>query len=304
MTRQLLAGAGADAGCGDGSRGGGQDPGRGLQAGRHRAPGDDRLGRRRHRYPARRARRPRVVGPQRARARTPRRKLAKAGYVAFALDMYGKGKVATHPDDAMKFMSEATQGSRRWSQARFDAALAELKSDPHVDAADRRDWLLLRRRRRAEHGAAGRAARRRCDVPRLPRAHLPAKRARSGQAPGADGRRRRDDSAGASGGLQEGDGGGGRRRKVIVYPGAKHSFTNPDADKAGMPQLRVQRRRRCQVVGGDARVLQEDALTRSGGLRSTVYGLRSSTESGPRSRRAIPEPKTERGRPKLAELPP
>lgn len=25
--------------------------------------------------------------------------------------------------------------------------------------------------------------------------------------------------------------------KVIVYPNAKHSFTNPDADKAGMPAL-------------------------------------------------------------------
>jgi dienelactone hydrolase len=25
--------------------------------------------------------------------------------------------------------------------------------------------------------------------------------------------------------------------KVIVYPGAKHGFTNPDAGKAGMPQL-------------------------------------------------------------------
>src|SRR5262249_41799163 len=25
--------------------------------------------------------------------------------------------------------------------------------------------------------------------------------------------------------------------KVIVYPGAKHSFTNPNADKAGMPEL-------------------------------------------------------------------
>ena len=25
--------------------------------------------------------------------------------------------------------------------------------------------------------------------------------------------------------------------QVVVYPGAKHSFTNPDAGKAGMPQL-------------------------------------------------------------------
>jgi dienelactone hydrolase len=42
-------------------------------------------------------------------ARNQARKLAEAGYVAFALDMYGKGKIATHPEDAMKFMSEATK---------------------------------------------------------------------------------------------------------------------------------------------------------------------------------------------------
>lgn len=35
-------------------------------------------------------------------------RIAKAGYVAFAIDMYGKGKVATHPNDAKAFMTEAT----------------------------------------------------------------------------------------------------------------------------------------------------------------------------------------------------
>src|SRR4029078_9445124 len=58
--------------------------------------------------------------------------LAEAGYVAFALDMYGKGKVTTHPDDAMKFMSEATK-EPAVMKARFDAAMAVLKADPHVD---------------------------------------------------------------------------------------------------------------------------------------------------------------------------
>ncbi|MGH7673648.1 MAG: dienelactone hydrolase family protein, partial [Gemmatimonadales bacterium] len=29
----------------------------------------------------------------------------------------------------------------------------------------------------------------------------------------------------------------GARFEVISYPGAKHSFTNPDADKVGMPAL-------------------------------------------------------------------
>ena len=32
--------------------------------------------------------------------------LAELGYTALALDMYGEGRHATHPDDAMKFMQE------------------------------------------------------------------------------------------------------------------------------------------------------------------------------------------------------
>jgi dienelactone hydrolase len=29
----------------------------------------------------------------------------------------------------------------------------------------------------------------------------------------------------------------GARARIIVYPGVKHSFTNPDAEKAGMDGL-------------------------------------------------------------------
>lgn len=66
-------------------------------------------------------------------ARSAARRLAEAGYVGFALDMYGKGKIAKHPDDAMKFMTEATKNPAVLN-ARFEAALAELKKDSHVDA--------------------------------------------------------------------------------------------------------------------------------------------------------------------------
>lgn len=41
-------------------------------------------------------------------AREQAEKLAQEGYTAFALDMYGSGKVADHPDDAKAFMQEAT----------------------------------------------------------------------------------------------------------------------------------------------------------------------------------------------------
>lgn len=60
--------------------------------------------------------------------------LAKLGYTAFALDMYGAGKVADHPDDAKKFM-EATLADMKVAEARFNAALKLLKEHPTVEAS-------------------------------------------------------------------------------------------------------------------------------------------------------------------------
>src|SRR5438477_8531605 len=37
--------------------------------------------------------------------------LAEMGFVAFACDMYGDGKLAKHPDDAMKFSGEVRQNA-------------------------------------------------------------------------------------------------------------------------------------------------------------------------------------------------
>jgi dienelactone hydrolase len=65
-------------------------------------------------------------------ARNQAKRLAEAGYVGFALDMYGKGKVATHPKDAEAFMTEATKDPAVVT-ARFNAALEQLKKNPHVD---------------------------------------------------------------------------------------------------------------------------------------------------------------------------
>src|SRR6266481_434643 len=55
-------------------------------------------------------------------ARNQAKRLAQAGYVGFALDMYGKGKVATHPKDATSFMQEVIKNTPLM-QARFNAAL-------------------------------------------------------------------------------------------------------------------------------------------------------------------------------------
>ncbi len=58
--------------------------------------------------------------------------LAKLGYTAFALDMYGTGKLAKHPDDAKKFM-QAAVGEVPEAEKRFKAAYAVLIKQDTVD---------------------------------------------------------------------------------------------------------------------------------------------------------------------------
>jgi dienelactone hydrolase len=66
-------------------------------------------------------------------ARRRAKQLAEAGYTAFAVDMYGEGKQADHPEDAQKFM-EQVMSDAGMARERFTAALEILKSHPHVDA--------------------------------------------------------------------------------------------------------------------------------------------------------------------------
>ena len=58
--------------------------------------------------------------------------LAEMGYTALAVDMYGDGKTADHPEDAGKFAS-AVRGNLEKMQARFDAARTFLNSQKTVD---------------------------------------------------------------------------------------------------------------------------------------------------------------------------
>jgi len=67
-----------------------------------------------------------------AYARSRAKQLAELGYTALAVDMYGDGKTADHPKDAGKF-SSAVGGNLPLAKARFDAALAELKQQNNVD---------------------------------------------------------------------------------------------------------------------------------------------------------------------------
>ena len=66
-------------------------------------------------------------------ARKRARMLAELGYTALAVDMYGDGKTADHPEDAGKF-SSAVGGNPALAKARYEAALETLKQQPTVEA--------------------------------------------------------------------------------------------------------------------------------------------------------------------------
>ncbi len=67
-------------------------------------------------------------------ARSRARQLAKAGYPAIAVDMYGTGKVADHPDNAMAFMNAALAEPEKMN-ARFDAARTILEQQGRADSS-------------------------------------------------------------------------------------------------------------------------------------------------------------------------
>ena len=58
--------------------------------------------------------------------------LADLGYVALAVDMYGDGKQAAHPEEAGEFAG-MVMGNFEVAKARFEAALEALKNHPNVD---------------------------------------------------------------------------------------------------------------------------------------------------------------------------
>jgi dienelactone hydrolase len=69
---------------------------------------------------------------QNAYARKRADMLAELGYTALALDMYGEGRTAGHPDDAARF-SGAVRQNLPLMKARFLAARTFLTEQPSVD---------------------------------------------------------------------------------------------------------------------------------------------------------------------------
>jgi len=171
-------------------------------------------------------------------ARNQAKRLAEAGYVGFALDMYGKGKVATHPKDAEAFMTEATKDPLVVT-ARFNAALELLKRNAHVDPKKIAaigycfgGGVVLGQARAGLDLAAvasfhGVLATQTPAEPGKVRARILVQTGEDDpMIPPAQVEAFKNEMMAA-----------GAKFDVITYPGARHSFTNPHADAVGMPAL-------------------------------------------------------------------
>jgi dienelactone hydrolase len=171
-------------------------------------------------------------------ARNQAIRLAKAGYVGFALDMYGKGKLTTHPADAQAFATEATKDPVL-VKARFLAALDLLKRDPHVDpervAAIGYCFgggiVLAMARQGVDLDAVvsfhGSIATQQPAAPDAVKARLLVLNGED------DGMVTADQIAAFKKEMTAAR----AEFEFVNLPHAKHSFTNPDADKVGMPAL-------------------------------------------------------------------
>ncbi|MET0122778.1 MAG: dienelactone hydrolase family protein [Candidatus Thiodiazotropha sp. 6PLUC9] len=167
-------------------------------------------------------------------ARNRAKQLAGMGYTALAVDMYGEGKQASHPKDAGKFAGEVKK-NMSVATARFKAALASLQGHETVEKEDISaigycfgGGIVLEMARRgldldlvgSFHGSlpATKPAEKGgvkaevlvyngADDPFVKQEHIDAFMAEMAHA--------------------------NVKHTFTNYPGAKHSFTNPDADKFG-----------------------------------------------------------------------
>lgn len=175
-------------------------------------------------------------------ARQRARMLAELGYTALALDMYGEGHQAHHPDEAGKFSGEVRK-NLTLARQRFDAAQGILKKHPTVDGGKIAaigycfgGAIVLEMARQGEnlkgvvsfHGSLN------TDQPAKVGKFKARALVLTGEAdpfiPHEQVETFKKEMEAAK-----------VDYRVVVYPGAKHSFTSPDADKLGqqfnMPAL-------------------------------------------------------------------
>lgn len=160
--------------------------------------------------------------------------LAKLGYAALAVDMYGNGEVADNPDDAGRLMNGVLSDITK-AKSRMGAALEYLQSHDRVDAQRIAaigycfgGAMVLHAARTGMplsgvvsfHGALGSAHK---PAPGEVRAKvMVCHGADDSLVPEADVAALKDEMKAAGADL-----------RFIAYPGALHGFTNPDADANG-----------------------------------------------------------------------
>ncbi len=159
------------------------------------------------------------------------RMLAELGYTALAVDMYGDGKTADHPEDAGKFAAEIMKNADM-SKARFLAALEYLKAQSQTDAGQIAAIGYC-----MGGGVVLNMARAGADLKGIASFHgslnpvLPVKpgaiKAKILVLHGADDKFIPPEVVEA---FKKEMAEAGADLKFIAYPGALHSFTNPDAD--------------------------------------------------------------------------
>lgn len=160
--------------------------------------------------------------------------LAGLGYIALAVDMYGDGKTVSHPDDAGKMAGEVKKNAAL-GEARFRSAEELLKQQPQTDGG--------------KIGAIGycfggsvvlHMARIGEDLAGVVSFHGSLASETKAKADGVKARvlvcNGEDDPFVNADALKEFENemsDAKAKFKIINYKGAKHSFTNPDADKFG-----------------------------------------------------------------------
>ncbi len=167
-------------------------------------------------------------------ARRRARMLAGLGYTAMAVDMYGNGKVVDNPDEAGK-LAGAVYKDMPMAKRRFEAALQLLRKQATVDPNEIAAFgycfgggIALNMARMGEdlkgvasfHGGLGTAT---PAQPGMIKARIISFSGDADPTIGADqvaAFRQEMEHAGVN-------------FRVVIYPGAKHAFTNPAADVMG-----------------------------------------------------------------------
>jgi len=170
-------------------------------------------------------------------ARSRVKQLAGLGYVAFGLDMYGKGKATDHPNQAGAWMNEITANVDAW-RARAQAGLSVLAGHPMTDTARMAaigycfGGATVQQLAYAGAALRGVVSFHGSPIPPPEGLESPVKILFCHGAADPFAKPEQVQAYLAAMGASNLD------WQAIFYGGARHSFTNPDADAVGMEALK------------------------------------------------------------------